>query len=104
VENEVLHRAFGFASTLRLGQSSYESLDDLNRIETSKFTFFEMDALFQLASRLKSSDSNKWIKSSSLGIGTGFRLNFIGEQTFIGTTEVNRLRVFPTIQVAASFF
>lgn len=103
VTNDVFFRALGFVTTLRIGQIVYENLDELNT-KKSQFTFFEMDALFQLASSQKTSDRDKWIKGSSLGIGSGFRLNFIRNQTFIGTSEVNRVRVFPTIQVAISLF
>lgn len=103
LKHDAMFRALGFATTLRVGQTVYEVLDELKTKE-SQFTFFELDALFQLASSLKNSDPNRWVKRSSLGIGSGFRLNFINRQTFIGNAEVNRLRVFPTLQVALSLF
>jgi hypothetical protein len=103
LKHDVFHRALGFGTTLRLGQIVYDKLDGVNK-KTSQFGFFEIDALFQLVSSRKTSDPNRWFKGTNLGVGSGFRLNFISDQTFIGTTEVNRIRVFPTIQVTASLF
>jgi hypothetical protein len=97
------YRALGLVTTMRLGQTVYEVLEDVNKKE-SQFTFFELDALFQIASNLKTYDPTKWVKGNSIGVGSGFRVNFINRQTFIGNAEVNDIRVFPTLQVSVSFF
>jgi hypothetical protein len=93
------NRALGLATNLRLGQTIYEELDELKKTR-SQFTFFEMDVVFQIVSGRRSPDS--WVKSSSMGIGSGFRVNYIQGQEFIGTAEVNDLRIFPTFQLALS--
>jgi hypothetical protein len=103
LENGMWDRSLDFANSFRLGQLSYEHWEETD-VKRSQFTFVEMDVLLNVTSRPKNRRPDAWTKSTSLGIGTGFRLNFIGQRTFIGTSEVESLRVFPTLQVAAELF
>ncbi|HET9239220.1 MAG TPA: hypothetical protein VFO10_18310 [Oligoflexus sp.] len=92
----------GIASTLRVGIQSYENLLD-EKIQREDHSFFEVESLFQLRSLLDDK-TGLWIKRSTFGLGTGFRLNLIDEATFIGNKGVDRLHVYPTFQFSALIF
>jgi hypothetical protein len=92
----------GVASTMRLGFQSYEILLD-ERVQRNSHSFLEFESLFQIRSQLDSK-AGLWIRKSTFGLGTGFRLNMINKATFIGNKEVDRIHVYPTFQFSALIF
>ena len=101
--NAILNRDLGFRTNLRYGELRYTQGEGAASSGQS-FNFLEFEWLFTLRSSLKGDLSQKWVKASTLGLGTGARFNASSKIRTIGQTEVQTLRVYPTLQFSLSLF